>query len=126
MNDTHGHATGDALVVAVAARLSALVRPGDTLARVSGDEFVLVFDDVRDATDADVLVTRLHEASRTPFSVTGVELSVTASIGVAHAGPGHVVPDQLMAAADAEMYQAKRRRGEPDRHAVALDVPVAG
>jgi len=110
VNDVYGHAAGDELLVSVARRLSALVRPGDTLARVSGDEFVFLCEDLSSADDVEVLAHRLHGAFSAPFDLTTAEVPVSASIGMAFAGPGEEISKRLVAEADFAMYQAKRRR----------------
>ena len=111
VNDQYGHAAGDALLRAVAGRLSGLVRATDTLARVSGDEFVVLCED---ENDAGPLAERIVVAFREPFLADGLTLVVTASAGVAHAEPGSAV-DGLIVAADAAMYQAKRAGGDAHR-----------
>jgi len=110
VNDTYGHAVGDELLVAVSQRLSRLVRPGDTLARVAGDEFVFLCEDLTGPDDADVLGGRIDEAFSAPFVLTDVELTVNASVGIAVALPGEYTK-QLILDADAAMYQVKRRGG---------------
>ncbi len=111
VNDTHGHAVGDALLLAVAERLSSLVRPGDTLARVGGDEFVFLCEDLHNEFDADLVAVRIDEAFATPFMAAGIEIAVTVSVGVAFAGKGEAVSDRLVIQADIAMYQAKRKGG---------------
>jgi len=114
VNDTHGHQVGDQLLLAVAERLSNLIRPGDTLARVYGDEFVFLCEDLRSAADVEALATRVTEAFAAPFVVEAggdLKLEVTASVGLAYAGPGQQVSNQLVVNADTAMYQAKRRGG---------------
>ena len=111
VNDTFGHPVGDQLLIAVADRMSAVVRPGDTLARVSGDEFIILCEDLARVADVVSLANRLHEAFAVPFDVAGTELSVTVSVGIAYSGPGEAVTDQLITSADLAMYQAKRRGG---------------
>ena len=122
VNDPFGHTVGDELLVAVAARLSALVRPGDTLARVSGDEFVILCEDLAHASDAELLATRIGEALAAPFHLTGRTLSVTASVGIAYSGPGEAVTYQLVIDADTAMYQAKRSGGAVHQ---VIDLPAA-
>jgi diguanylate cyclase (GGDEF)-like protein len=122
VNDTYGHHVGDQLLLAIAGRLSPLVRPGDTLARVSGDEFIFLCEDLDDAADADLLAARVGTAFAAPFRLPTAELIVTASVGVAFAGPGVQVNDDLLVEADAAMYQAKRQGG--GRHQV-IDVREA-
>jgi diguanylate cyclase (GGDEF)-like protein len=111
INDTHGHAVGDQLLIAVAQRLQAVVRPGDTLARVAGDEFVMLCEDLGEAGDGEILAKRIQHELSSLFSVTGLTLEVTASVGIAYAGPGEAVTAQLLNDADTAMYQAKRRGG---------------
>ena len=110
VNDTHGHAVGDGLLIDVAARLSALVRPGDTLARISGDEFVILCEDLGAPADAESLAARIDHAFAAPFAVNGIEIVVSASVGIAYSGPGQAITHQLVSDADAAMYEAKRRR----------------
>ena len=98
------------MLVAVAERLSGLIRPGDTLARISGDEFVVLCEDLRSATDVESLARRIDSAFAKPFVVRGVVITITASVGIAFAGPGEVVSERMVARADAAMYRAKRRR----------------
>ncbi len=111
INDTYGHQVGDELLIAVAHRLTQLVRPGDTLARVSGDEFVFLCEDLRTADDIETLATRIDQALSLPFSVSGRQITMSASVGMAYAGPGEAIDQQLVADADIAMYQAKRKGG---------------
>ncbi|MDQ1711069.1 MAG: hypothetical protein QOE45_519 [Frankiaceae bacterium] len=116
VNDVHGHGVGDELLVAVAERLSALLRPGDTLARVSGDEFVILCEDLQAASDIDDLANRIDNAFTTPFAVADkdaapVEISITASVGMAFSGHAEDITRHLVRDADIAMYQAKRKGG---------------
>ena len=111
VNDTYGHVAGDQVLVAVARRLLAVLRPGDTLARVGGDEFVLLCEDLTSSDDVDVVATRITHALEEPFAVAGAELSITASVGVAFAGPEWSITPDLLEDADTAMYQAKRHGG---------------
>jgi len=111
VNDTYGHHVGDELLLAVADRLTNLVRPGDTLARVSGDEFVFLCEDLNSAADVEILARRIDCAFSEPFVLSEAEVSITASVGMAYAGPGEEVSDQLVDKADTAMYQAKRKGG---------------
>jgi diguanylate cyclase (GGDEF)-like protein len=111
INDTYGHQIGDDLLRAVAERLGALVRPGDTLARFAGDEFVFLCEDLYDAADAESLAARIGDSFAQPFLLEGLEILVSASVGMAFAGPGQDVSEQLLGDADIAMYQAKRRGG---------------
>ena len=111
VNDTHGHQVGDELLRAVADRLSRLVRPGDTLARVYGDEFVVLCEDLHSADDVEVLAGRIVGSFAEPFRLDGRDVSITASVGMAFAGPGEAVSDHLIVEADEAMYRAKRSAG---------------
>jgi diguanylate cyclase (GGDEF)-like protein len=108
VNDMFGHSVGDELLVAAAKRLSGLLRPGDSLARLSGDEFVIVCEDLTGPSQADQIVQRLKAALARPFALSGVELGVTASVGVALTGPTKHSASEVLHAADMAMYEAKR------------------
>ena len=111
VNDIHGHGVGDELLVAVAKRLQRLIRSGDTLARWSGDEFVVLCEELDDPTHVGSLAQRIANALGAPFLLPTVELHMTASVGVAFTGRGEDVPDKVLQDADAAMYQAKRSGG---------------
>jgi diguanylate cyclase (GGDEF)-like protein len=111
VNDTQGHAAGDQLLVAVAARLRAVLRAGDTAARVGGDEFVVLLDDVATKEAAIAAAERLSEALRAPYEVGTDRRIATASIGIAVGPDGLETADDVVAAADAAMYDAKRHGG---------------
>lgn len=122
VNDTYGHRAGDQLLLAVAERLSHLVRPGDTLARVSGDEFVFLCEDLHEAADAQLLAQRIDDAFVPPFPIGQVEIAMSATVGMAFAGRGEAITPQLLVDADHAMYRAKRARG---RRAPELPPAVA-
>jgi diguanylate cyclase (GGDEF)-like protein len=111
VNDAYGHQVGDELLLAVAQRLSAYVRSGDTLARFSGDEFVFLCEDLQSAADVELLAERICEAFATPFELSSVQLTVAASVGIAFAGPAEAISGQLLAKADMAMYEVKRKGG---------------
>jgi diguanylate cyclase (GGDEF)-like protein len=116
VNDLYGHGVGDQLLIAVAERLSAVLRPGDTLARMSGDEFVILCEDLDGPTQVDVIADRIGAAIAAPFVLSGIEVDVTASVGIAHSGPGDQLSEELLKDADTAMYQAKRSGG--DQHQI--------
>jgi diguanylate cyclase (GGDEF)-like protein len=116
VNDTYGHKVGDELLVAVAERLTGLLRPGDSLARLSGDEFVILCEGLVDQSRADPIASRLHEELSRPFVLSRVEVEVTASIGIAFTGDGIEAPEELLHDADLAMHRSKRNRG--DAHGV--------
>ena len=108
VNDSLGHAAGDELLVALARRLSALLRPGDTVARLGGDEFTILLDDVGDPEGAVQAADRVQEAIATPFYLAGRELFLSTSIGICLNGRG-TAPEELLRNADIAMYDAKRQ-----------------
>jgi diguanylate cyclase (GGDEF)-like protein len=110
VNDTYGHQVGDQLLIAVAERLTGLLRPGDSLARLSGDEFVILCENLADTSEADPIAVRLSAALSEPFNLAGIEVSVSASIGIAFTGEGGDEPEELLRDADLAMYQSKRSR----------------
>jgi diguanylate cyclase (GGDEF)-like protein len=111
VNDRYGHRVGDELLVAVAQRLTSQLRPGDTLARVSGDEFVILCEDLDEASQVEVIASRIGVALAVPFVLSDTYVNMTASVGIAFAGRGDHIPEQLLHEADSAMYQAKRKGG---------------
>ncbi|MGH8868058.1 MAG: putative bifunctional diguanylate cyclase/phosphodiesterase [Actinomycetes bacterium] len=107
INDTMGHDIGDRLLVAVASRLRGALRPGDTVARFGGDEFVVLAEGLPDEAAVAELAGRLHAALGSSFMVGGRELTVGASIGVALGRSPDQRPEDLIQDADAAMYLAK-------------------
>lgn len=105
VNDAHGHPVGDALLVAVAERLAAVVRPGDLIARMGGDEFTVILDGGADA--APTIAARIVETLAEPFSIDGHTIEVGASVGVASTPAAAVTPQDLLDAADRALYRAK-------------------
>jgi diguanylate cyclase (GGDEF)-like protein len=110
VNDTYGHQAGDQLLIAVAERLTGALRPGDSVARLSGDEFVVLCEDLIDPSGADPIAVRLDAELSRPFAVSEVEVTVTASIGIAFTGQGIDAPAELLHSADLAMYRSKRHR----------------
>jgi diguanylate cyclase (GGDEF)-like protein len=126
VNDSHGHHVGDELLIAVAERLAAVLRPGDTLARLFGDEFVVLCEALDDPAEAEPIGARFDVELRRPFHLSSGEVNITASIGVAFTGRGGSKPVNLLHDADAAMYRTKRRRAG-GRHFFDLrEVHLAG
>jgi diguanylate cyclase (GGDEF)-like protein/PAS domain S-box-containing protein len=118
VNDNLGHAAGDELLGRLVERLGSAVRVGDTVGRFGGDEFAVVVEDVLGESDALEAAERMLASLRAPFEVAGAPVRISASIGVAMAGPdtGDVGADTLIRNADAAMHRAK----EAGRNRVCL------
>jgi diguanylate cyclase (GGDEF)-like protein/PAS domain S-box-containing protein len=108
VNDSLGHEAGDLLLTVVARRLRRCLRPGDTLARFGGDEFVVVLEDVEDPGEAVQVAERIADELRRPFVLEGRELYATASIGISWGKARTKSAEDLLRDADTAMYQAKR------------------
>jgi diguanylate cyclase (GGDEF)-like protein len=107
VNDTLGHAVGDALLRSVAARLLDCVRDTDTVVRLGGDEFAVVQSGVEGREDVAALAQRIVEAIARPFDLDGQQVTIGVSVGIAMA-PGHgTTGDKLFKAADVALYRAK-------------------
>ena len=132
VNDVHGHATGDAVLQRVAACLLASVREADTVSRYGGDEFVILLTDLAQPADAVRVADKLLAALAVPSGVNGVQLQVSASIGISLYPDDGTDGPQLISRADAAMYQRKRQApGGRARHgqaapAMRLVVPRGG
>jgi diguanylate cyclase (GGDEF)-like protein/PAS domain S-box-containing protein len=107
INDSAGHQIGDELLKEIAQRLQSTVRADDTVARISGDEFVLILEDVGDASGARHVVKKLAAIFQSPIPLREGEVLVTASIGVTLFPRDGDSPELLLRAADAAMYRAK-------------------
>jgi diguanylate cyclase (GGDEF)-like protein len=105
INDTLGHTTGDALLVALSTRLRSSVRQEDTVARMGGDEFIFILRGLKSAEDAVKPAQKILERMRSPFHVDGHEMHVTASIGISL----YPADGQLLKCADLALYRAKER-----------------
>jgi diguanylate cyclase (GGDEF)-like protein len=111
VNDALGHAAGDELLRSVASRLASVLRAGDTAARLSGDEFAVLCEDVAGERHAVGVAERVAEALRAPFTLGDDEVYMRSSVGIALAVEGTEEPDGLLREADAAMYRAKERGG---------------
>jgi diguanylate cyclase (GGDEF)-like protein/PAS domain S-box-containing protein len=107
VNDGFNHAVGDQLLVATARRLTATLRPGDTVARIGGDEFTILLDGVSSIEEAREIASRTQAALSKPFRIEGRELVVTASVGIAVSDAASR-SGELLRNADIAMYNAKR------------------
>ncbi|TRW89075.1 diguanylate cyclase [Mycolicibacterium sp. 018/SC-01/001] len=119
VNDSFGHDAGDAVLVATSARMKRALRESDVIARLAGDEFVVLLMQRIDQADLDQLVERLHCAATDPIMHGDVEITVTASIGVTLVGVNDVRDAlELLRAADEAMYSAKTSGRGRTRYAV--------
>jgi diguanylate cyclase (GGDEF)-like protein len=116
INDTLGHAAGDAFLVHVAGRLQHQLRAGDVVGRLGGDEFAVLLNGIVGEPQVQALAERLLGALRLPYAVAGTEVRSSASIGIAFSRDDDLSADALLRDADAAMYRAKA--GGKDRFVV--------
>lgn len=107
INDSLGHTFGDQLLIGMASRLEACLRPTDTVARLGGDEFTILLEDVKDVSDAVRVAERIQAELRLPFDLGGQEVFTAASIGIALSTRDYDKPEALLRDADIAMYRAK-------------------
>ncbi len=122
INDSLGHRAGDELLQEVARRLTAVVRPSDTVARFGGDEFVLIGTSIGDADDAATLAARVMDVLQAPVRIAAIDIHTSPSIGIAMYPDDGTTMQALLAHADAAMYSAKQQgRGNFRRYAPGMD-----
>ena len=124
VNDNRGHEVGDAVLVAVATRLSATVRASDTVARMGGDEFAVLLEDIDDPTEVEGVARRIVADLAAPVSVAGGPTSVGVSIGIAYSRDGAGDAEAVIRDADLAMYRAKDAGGSRFERA-AMSQPVS-
>jgi diguanylate cyclase (GGDEF)-like protein/PAS domain S-box-containing protein len=111
VNDTHGHQIGDELLKEVALRLRSTVRAADTVCRQSGDEFVVILQELPNSTAIDYCVSKIRDALNAPYKFEGLQFVSTASIGISCSPADGTTTDELLRHADMAMYVAKRKGG---------------
>ncbi len=107
VNDSLGHAEGDALLILIARRLESVLRSSDVVARLGGDEFTILLSELDEEDDAIYIANRIQENLKTPFDVGGGEVFMSASIGIALSTIGHTKAEDMLRDADIAMYCAK-------------------
>jgi len=107
VNDRFGHASGDQLLVEVSNRMVFVARPEDTVARLGGDEFTILIKNSHSVEDGVGVANRILERISEPYQINGVEINISASIGVSMSYPRGDQPEDLLREADQAMYQAK-------------------
>ncbi|MFN0089262.1 MAG: putative bifunctional diguanylate cyclase/phosphodiesterase [Acidimicrobiales bacterium] len=107
VNDSAGHSMGDELLVAAVDRITAALRPSDLLARIGGDEFIVILDDVGTAANAIGIAERIRLAFHPPFTIRGVDIYSSASIGISISDHADETTEEMIRDADTAMYQAK-------------------
>jgi diguanylate cyclase (GGDEF)-like protein len=121
VNDQHGHETGDRVLVEAAQRLKGAIRPADTLARVGGDEFVVLCPSLHRTEEARSIARRLTDSLEAPIRISrSTAVKVSATVGIAFANRSSEAPARIIDRADRAMYQAKRRGSTPS----GADAPV--
>lgn len=107
INDSLGHTEGDKLLVMLARRIEAVLRPGDSVARFGGDEFTVLLEDLSEPAAAAIIAERLQQHLQAPFDLNGRVVSMTASIGIALGSGEARTAEEMLRDADIAMYRAK-------------------
>lgn len=115
VNDQYGHGAGDALLIAIGERLRQLLRASDTVARIGGDEFVVLIPQLEQAQEADQVAAKIRTALSQPFALPMATVNIGCSIGIARFPDDGDDEDQLLHIADVRMYQQKQAERTPAR-----------
>jgi diguanylate cyclase (GGDEF)-like protein len=126
VNDSFGHGYGDRVLVELGCRISGVLRAEDTVARVGGDEFVVLLAEVAEAGDAARVAVKVLDAVRHPFRVDGHDVTIAASVGMSVYPDDGTSADDLVRHADGAMYRDKQRPATPDPAAAAAEEEARG
>jgi diguanylate cyclase (GGDEF)-like protein/PAS domain S-box-containing protein len=107
VNDSLGHMGGDQLLVGIARRLESCLRPGDSIARMGGDEFTVLLEDIGDGSTVTQVAERIQSELSAPFNLSGREVFTTVSMGIALSSTEYERPEDILRDADTAMYRAK-------------------
>lgn len=121
VNDSLGHKAGDELLKCVARRIETAVRPGDTVARLAGDEFTVLIEDLEEVAEIDGVAERIAQVVRLPIDVGERKVTVGASLGIAINAGQYRSPDEIVRDADTAMYEAKNNN---KGHSVIFDLSM--
>ncbi|MGF1460611.1 MAG: EAL domain-containing protein [Leptolyngbyaceae cyanobacterium] len=113
VNDTFGYLAGDRLLVDVARRIKAVIRPADTLSRLGGDEFTLLLEDVSACAEVITLADAIHDTLTQPFAIADCNITIGVSMGISLGNHLHLTADILLRQADLAMGEAKARFHQP-------------
>lgn len=108
VNDTYGHTIGDELLIAVSKRITSLLRKNETLARLGGDEFVVLLTNLKEPYECEPIVKRILNSIHEIIEIHGIELSISASIGISFYADDSLNVEELILRADKAMYHAKQ------------------
>ena len=120
INDSLGHGAGDHVLCEFANRIRSALRISDTAARLAGDEFVIILEDIVDASEVEIVASKVIEAVRRPMQVAGIEIVVTTSIGIAINKAEEISAEALIAQADRALYRIK----QAGRNAFAIEADL--
>lgn len=124
INDSLGHEVGDKLLIQIGRRIQDSVRPGDVVARMGGDEFTVLLENLTGVGDAVDVTKRIAEQLRTPFNLNEREVTVDLSTGIAMSGSEYAHSTDLLHEADVAMYQAKKAKAEYEVFRASMHVHV--